>query len=64
MTMVMNTYKPDDVLVLFEMSNFVNTKELLNLANSNQNFYVAPQSGTKKKKKKKKKKNNNNNVSA
>ena len=39
--------------------NFVNTKELLNLVNSNQAFYVAPQSGTKKKKKKKKKKNNN-----
>ena len=40
---------------------FVNTKELLNLANSNQAFYVAPQPGTKKKKKKKKKKNGNNN---
>ena len=39
--------------------NFVNTKELLNLVNSNQAFYVAPQSGTKKKKKKKKKKNHN-----
>ena len=39
--------------------NFVNTKELLNLVNSNQAFYLAPQSGTKKKKKKKKKKNNN-----
>ena len=35
---------------------FTNTKDLLNLANSNQAFYVAPQSGTKKKKKKKKKK--------
>lgn len=32
MTMVMNTYKPDDVLVLFEMSNFVNTKEVLRLS--------------------------------
>lgn len=51
-------------ITLPEDFNFVNTKELLNLANSNQNFYVAPQSGTKKKKKKKKKKNNNNNVSA
>ena len=32
MSMVMNTYKPDDVLVLFEMSNFVNTKEVLRLS--------------------------------
>jgi hypothetical protein len=39
--------------------NFMNTKELLNIASANQAFYVAPQSGTKKKKKKKKKKNNN-----
>ena len=38
---------------------FTNTKELLNVVNSNQAFYVAPQSGTKKKKKKKKKKKNN-----
>ncbi|MBQ6155418.1 MAG: DUF4290 domain-containing protein [Bacteroidales bacterium] len=33
---------------------FTNTKELLNVANSNQAFYVAPQTSTKKKKKKKK----------
>lgn len=45
-------------ITLPEDFNFVNTKELLNLANSNQAFYVAPQPGTKKKKKKKKKKNN------
>ena len=38
--------------------NFINTKELLNIANANAAFYVAPQSGSKKKKKKKKKKNN------
>ena len=49
-----------DQITLPEDFTFVNTKELLNLANSNQAFYVAPQSGTKKKKKKKKKKNNNN----
>ncbi len=40
-----------------ENFNFTNTKELLNIANANANFYVAPQSGGKKKKKKKKKKN-------
>lgn len=34
---------------------FANTKELLNIANSNQAFYVTPQPGKKKKKKKKKK---------
>ncbi len=51
----------DDRITLPDDFAFVNTKELLNLANSNQAFYVAPQSGTKKKKKKKKKKNNNNN---
>ena len=39
--------------------NFTNTKELLNVANSNQAFYVAPQANTKKKKKKKKKKKSN-----
>ena len=50
----------NDQITLPEDFTFVNTKELLNLANSNQAFYVAPQSGTKKKKKKKKKKNNNN----
>lgn len=50
----------NDQITLPEDFAFVNTKELLNLANSNQAFYVAPQSGTKKKKKKKKKKNNNN----
>ncbi len=49
----------NDKITLPEDFTFVNTKELLNLANSNQAFYVAPQSGTKKKKKKKKKKNNN-----
>ena len=38
---------------------FTNTKELLNVANSNQAFYVAPQTSTKKKKKKKKKKKSN-----
>jgi hypothetical protein len=38
---------------------FTNTKELLNVANSNQTFYVAPQTSTKKKKKKKKKKKSN-----
>ncbi len=37
--------------------NFTNTKDLLNIANSNQAFYVTPQSGKKKKKKKKKKNN-------
>ena len=46
----------NDKITLPEDFTFVNTKELLNLANSNQAFYVAPQSGTKKKKKKK---NNN-----
>ena len=50
----------DGKITLPENFNFTNTKELLNLANSNQAFYVAPQSGGKKKKKKKKKKNNNN----
>ena len=39
--------------------NFINTKELLNIANANSAFYVTPQAGSKKKKKKKKKKNNN-----
>ena len=38
---------------------FTNTKELLNVANSNQAFYVAPQTSAKKKKKKKKKKKSN-----
>ena len=38
---------------------FTNTKELLNVVNSNQAFYVAPQAGAKKKKKKKKKKKSN-----
>ena len=46
-------------ITLPEEFNFTNTKELLNVANSNQAFYVAPQPGTKKKKKKKKKKKNN-----
>jgi len=44
---------------LTEDFTFTNTKELLNVANSNQAFYVAPQTGTKKKKKKKKKKKSN-----
>ena len=47
----------DDKITLPENFNFTNTKELLNIANANANFYVAPQSGGKKKKKKKKKKN-------
>ncbi len=38
---------------------FTNTKELLNVANTNQAFYMAPQTSTKKKKKKKKKKKSN-----
>ena len=46
-------------ITLPENFNFINTKELLNIANANAAFYVAPQSGSKKKKKKKKKKNNN-----
>ena len=45
-------------ITLPENFNFINTKELLNIANANAAFYVAPQSGSKKKKKKKKKKNN------
>ena len=49
----------DGRITLSEDFTFTNTKELLNLANSNQAFYVAPQSSGKKKKKKKKKKNNN-----
>ena len=44
---------------LTEDFTFTNTKELLNVANSNQAFYVAPQTSTKKKKKKKKKKKSN-----
>ena len=48
----------DDKITLPENFNFINTKELLNIANANANFYVAPQAGAKKKKKKKKKKNN------
>ena len=39
-------------ITLAEDFNFMNTKELLNIANANQAFYVAPQSGAKKKKKK------------
>lgn len=49
----------DGKITLPEDFNFTNTKELLNVANSNQAFYVAPQAGAKKKKKKKKKKNSN-----
>ena len=48
-------------ITLPEDFNFINTKELLNIATANSAFYVAPQPGSKKKKKKKKKKNNNNN---
>ena len=48
----------DGKITLPEDFNFINTKELLNIATANAAFYVAPQSGTKKKKKKKKKKNN------
>lgn len=48
-------------ITLPEDFNFMNTKELLNIATANSAFYVAPQPGSKKKKKKKKKKNNNNN---
>ena len=50
----------DGKITLPDIFTFTNTKELLNIANSNQAFYVAPQSTGKKKKKKKKKKNNNN----
>lgn len=46
-------------ITLPEDFTFTNTKELLNVANSNQAFYVAPQASTKKKKKKKKKKKSN-----
>ena len=46
-------------IALPEDFTFTNTKELLNVANSNQAFYVAPQANTKKKKKKKKKKKSN-----
>ena len=45
----------DDRITLPEDFAFANTKELLNIANSNQAFYVTPQPGKKKKKKKKKK---------
>ena len=48
----------DGKITLPENFNFINTKELLNIANANAAFYVAPQAGSKKKKKKKKKKNN------
>ena len=48
----------DGKITLPEDFNFINTKELLNIATANAAFYVAPQSGAKKKKKKKKKKNN------
>ena len=48
----------DGRITLPENFNFINTKDLLNIANANAAFYVAPQSGSKKKKKKKKKKNN------
>ena len=46
-------------ITLPEDFTFTNTKELLNVANSNQAFYVAPQASTKTKKKKKKKKKSN-----
>ncbi|MBP5496246.1 MAG: DUF4290 domain-containing protein [Bacteroidales bacterium] len=46
-------------ITLPEDFTFTNTKELLNVANSNQAFYVAPQASTKKKKKNKKKKKSN-----
>jgi hypothetical protein len=49
----------DGKITLPEDFNYINTKELLNIANANQAFYVAPQAGGKKKKKKKKKKNSN-----
>ena len=47
----------DGKITLPEDFNFINTKELLNIASANAAFYVTPQSGGKKKKKKKKKKN-------
>ena len=49
----------DGKITLPEDFNYINTKELLNIANANQAFYVAPQASGKKKKKKKKKKNSN-----
>ena len=47
----------DGKITLREDFNFINTKELLNIASANAAFYVTPQAGVKKKKKKKKKKN-------
>ena len=47
----------DGKITLPEDFNFINTKELLNIASANAAFYVTPQAGGKKKKKKKKKKN-------
>ncbi len=48
----------EDRITLPDDFTFANTKELLNIANSNQAFYVTPQPGKKKKKKKKKKNSN------
>jgi len=47
----------DGKITLPEDFNFINTKELLNIASANAAFYVTPQASGKKKKKKKKKKN-------